>query len=112
MNDDKLKARIVIAGQKEAVFSVKASLELNSKIAVSMRDSLNNRMIELMVCNQEGVEELQRLYPEYVSADVDTQLFYERPFLETVAFVTSHFQYGAFHFWRRIFSRIAPGMNT
>lgn len=72
MNDDKLKARIVIAGQKEAVFSVKASLELNSKIAVSMRDSLNNRMIELMVSNQEGVEELQRLYPEYVSADVDT----------------------------------------
>lgn len=87
MNDDKLKARIVIAGQKEAVFSVKASLELNSKIAVSMRDSLNNRMIELMVSNQEGVEELQRLYPEYVSADVDTQLFYERPFLETVALI-------------------------
>jgi hypothetical protein len=87
MNDDKLKARIVIAGQKEAVFSVKASLELNSKIAVSMRDSLNNRMIELMVSNQEGVEELQRLYPEYASADVDTQLFYERPFLETVALI-------------------------
>lgn len=87
MNDDKLKARIVIAGQKEAVFSVKASLELNSKIAVSMRDSLNNRMIELMVSNQEGVEELQCLYPEYVSADVDTQLFYERPFLETVALI-------------------------
>ena len=87
MNDDKLKARIVIAGQKEAVFSVKASLELNSKIAVSMRDSLNNRMIELMVSIQEGVEELQRLYPEYVSADVDTQLFYERPFLETVALI-------------------------
>lgn len=87
MNDDKLKARIVIAGQKEVVFSVKASLELNSKIAVSMRDSLNNRMIELMVSNQEGVEELQRLYPEYASADVDTQLFYERPFLETVALI-------------------------
>ena len=44
-------------------------------------------MIELMVSNQEGVEELQRLYPEYVSADVDTQLFYERPFLETVALI-------------------------
>ena len=87
MNDDGLKGRIVIAGQKEVVYSVKASLELNSKIAVCMRDNLNNRMIELMVSNQEGVEELQRLYPDYATADTDTQLFYERPFLETVALI-------------------------
>ena len=87
MNDDKLKSRIVIAGQKEVVYSVKASLELNSKIAVCMKDTLINRMIELMVSNQEGVEELQRLIPEYATADVDTQLFYERPFLETVALI-------------------------
>lgn len=87
MNDDKLKSRIVIAGQKEVVYSVKASLELNSKIAVCMKDTLINKMIELMVSNQEGVEELQRLIPEYVTADVDTQLFYERPFLETVALI-------------------------
>ena len=60
---------------------------MNSKIAVCMKDTLINRMIELMVSNQEGVEELQRLIPEYATADVDTQLFYERPFLETVALI-------------------------
>ena len=87
MNDDKLKSRIVIAGQKEVVFTIKASLELNSKIAVCMKDTLINRMIELMVSNQEGVEELQRLIPEYATAEIDTQLFYERPFLETVALI-------------------------
>lgn len=48
MNDDKLKSRIVIAGQKEVVYSIKASLELNSKIAVCMKDVLINRMIELL----------------------------------------------------------------
>lgn len=87
MNDEKVKNRIVIAGQKEVVFSVKASLDLNSRIAVCMKDTLNSRMIELMVSNQEGIEELQRLVPEYTSTDVDTQLFYERPFLETVALI-------------------------
>lgn len=87
MNDEKIKSRIVIAGQKEVVFSIKAGLELNSKIAMCMKDTLNNHMIELMVSNQEGIEELQRLVPEYSTANVDTQLFYERPFLETVALI-------------------------
>lgn len=87
MNDEKIKSRIVIAGQKEVVFSIKAGLELNSKIAMCMKDTLNNHMIELMVSNQEGIEELQRLVPEYSTANVDMQLFYERPFLETVALI-------------------------
>ena len=87
MNDEKIRNRVVIAGQKEVVFSIKASLDLNSKIAMCMQDTLRNRMIELMVSNQEGVEELQRLVPEYATADVDTQLFYERPYLETVALI-------------------------
>ena len=87
MNDEKTKNRIVISGQKEVVFSIKAGLDLNSKIAVCMKGTLNDRMIELMVSNQEGIEELQRLVPEYATADVDTQLFYERPFLETVALI-------------------------
>lgn len=87
INDDRLKERIVIAGQKEVVFSIKAQLETNSKIAVCMKNTLNRKMIELMVSNQEGVEELQRLVPEYATADVATQLFYERPFLETVALI-------------------------
>ena len=87
MNDDKLKSRIVIAGQEEVVFSVKAQLDTNSKIAVCMRNTLENGMIELMINNQEGIEELHRLVPEYATADVDTQIGYERPFHETSALV-------------------------
>ena len=87
MNDDNLRSRIVIAGQKEVVYSIKAQLETNSKIAVCMKNTLNSKMIELMVPNQEGVEELQRIVPDYETADVETQLFYERPFLETVALI-------------------------
>ncbi len=87
MNDEGLKSRIVISGQKEVVYSIKAQLETNSKIAVCMRNTLNSKMIELMVSNQEGMEELHRIVPAYDAADVETQLFYERPFLETVALI-------------------------
>lgn len=87
MNDDRLKTRIVIAGQEEVVFSVKAQLDTNSKIAVCMRNTLENGMIELMINNQEGIEEIQRIVPEYATADVDTQIYYERPFHETSALV-------------------------
>lgn len=87
MNDDRLKTRIVITGQEEVVFSVKAQLDTNSKIAVCMRNTLENGMIELMINNQEGIEEIQRIVPEYATADVDTQIYYERPFHETSALV-------------------------
>ena len=87
MNEEKLRNRIVIAGQDPVVFSIKAQLETNSKIAVSMRNTLESGMIELLVNNQEGTEELQRFVKGYESLDVDEQVFYERPFLETVALI-------------------------
>jgi hypothetical protein len=60
---------------------------MNSAIAVCMKKTLTDRMIDLMVNHQEGVEELARRVPEYAEADVDLQIFYERPYLETVALV-------------------------
>lgn len=87
MNDEKLRKRVVIAGQKEVVFSIKASLEMNSAIATSMKNTLISGMIELMVNHQEGIDWLQDHVPEYAESDIDTQLFYERPYLETVALV-------------------------
>lgn len=87
MNDDKLKSRIIIAGQAPVVYTIKAQSETNSAIAVCMRATLENKMIELMINNQDGVDELHRLIPEYAMADVDMQLYYERPFMETSALI-------------------------
>lgn len=87
MNDDKAASRIVIAGQLPVVYLVKASVELNSKIATTFRKTLENGMFELLVNPQEGEEELATLYPDYLTADVDRQILYERPFLETAAFI-------------------------
>lgn len=87
INDENVASRIVISGQIPCVYSVKASLELNSRIAVCMRTTLTNKMIEILVDPQDGVEQIQKFAPEYDEADVDTQLYYERPYIETVALI-------------------------
>lgn len=87
INDENVASRLVITGQKPVLYSVKASLELNSQIAISMRNALDSKMVELMIDHTEGIEELNNLVPEYATADIDTQLFYERPYLETIALI-------------------------
>lgn len=87
MNDKEIADRIVIAGQLPVVFAVKANLEMNSRIAVCMRNTLTSRMFDLLVDPHGGVDELQKVIPEYNAADLEEQLAYERPFLETNALI-------------------------
>ena len=44
-------------------------------------------MIDLLISNTEAVDEIANFIPEYASADVDTQLFFERLYIETVALI-------------------------
>lgn len=87
MNDEKVASRIQIAGAEENVYIIKAQLETNSAIAESMRDALTSRMIDFLISNTEAVDEIGNFFPEYAIADVDTQLFFERPYLETAALI-------------------------
>ena len=87
MNDEKVASRIQIAGAEENVYIIKAQLETNSAIAESMRDVLTSRMIDFLISNTEAVDEIGNFFPEYAIADVDTQLFFERPYLETAALI-------------------------
>lgn len=87
MNDEKVANRIQIVGAEEVVYIIKAQLETNSNIAETMRNSLNAGMIDLLISNTEAVDEIPNIFPEYTAADVDTQLFFERPYLETVALI-------------------------
>lgn len=87
MNDERVANRIQIAGAEENVYVIKAQLETNSNIAETMRTVLNSGMIDLLISNTEAVDEISNLVPEYETADVETQLFFEGPFLETVALI-------------------------
>ena len=87
INDEKLRKRIVISGAMPVVYSVKAYLELNSRIAVCMKNTINSGMLELLVGLQDAEEELRRIAPDYASGSMETQLFFERPFLEATALI-------------------------
>ena len=87
MNNDDMAGRIVVSGQIPVIFTVSATGAMNSDIAVAMRKTLEDGMIDLLVNHHEGVEYIQQLIPEYATADPEDQLFYERPYLETVALI-------------------------
>lgn len=88
MNDDRMRQnRIVIPGQKECIFSIKASLELNSNIAVAMRTALNDRMIDLLISREDAEDDLRRIAPGFDSGTVEEQIWFERPYIETAALI-------------------------
>ena len=89
MNDDNIASRIKIDGATPCIFAINASQKLNSDIAMNFRRVLDEKRIDLLVPFQEALEEVLPNYKEYVSSpDADTQIFYERPFLETQALIS------------------------
>ena len=87
MNDERVASRIQIAGAQECVFVIKAQLQTNSEIAVEMQTVLKSGLIDLLINNAEAVDEIRTFVPEYAAASVETQLWFESPYLETVALI-------------------------
>lgn len=87
MNEKSWADRLVIAGQVPVVFVIKATAELNSKIAVSMRTALEAKMFDLLINQTEGIEEIQRVVPGYGTAEIEEQIYYEMPYMETSALI-------------------------
>ena len=84
INDDSIANRIKTIGALPVLFAINASQKLNSEIANEMRIALTNNMIDFLIPFNEAVESTLTKIPEYMSAiDVDIQLFYEQPYLET-----------------------------
>lgn len=84
MNDDGYANRVRNNNGEEAIFRINANAKLNSDIAENFRRTLIEEKIDLLVNFAEAQEEILPQYKEYLSAiDVDEQLFYENPFLET-----------------------------
>lgn len=85
MNDDVVANRIINHNAQPIIFVVTASAKLNSEMAVGLRSSFLDRKIDLLIPKDEGVEELAKYIPDYTKInDPDEQLYYEKPFLETM----------------------------
>lgn len=87
-NDDSIANRIKTVGALPVLFAINASQKLNSDIAIEMRTALTSNMIDFLISFNEATDTTLANNPEYTSAiDVDTQIFYEKPYLETQEFV-------------------------
>lgn len=83
-NDEKTAARIKTAGALPVIFTIVAGQKMNSDIAQEFRLSLVENKIDFLVSYNEAKEEILPKIQDYVeSTDLNTQLFYEAPFLDT-----------------------------
>lgn len=88
MNDEGIANRIQVAGALKNVYAISANARLNSEIAVAMRECFVSKRIDLLLNHNDAIEEIQKRIPEYnETLEVDVQIFYEYPYLETVALV-------------------------
>lgn len=85
MNDETLARTCTSTTAQPIVFCISATSKLNSTIAVNFKGMLSTQKIELLVPKDEGVEEINKYISEYRNTDdPDIQLFYEKPYLQTM----------------------------
>lgn len=88
MNDDGLRDRIRIEGAVPCIFAVNATQKLNSDIALDFRRVLETKKIEFLIPFEQARDEILSTMKDYVeAAELETQVFFESPFLETQALV-------------------------
>ena len=89
MNNEDIANRIKSSGAPENVFAINATAKLNSEIAIEFRVALIENKIDFLLNYNTAKEEILPKIPEYKNAmEVDTEIFYERPFIETQELVS------------------------
>jgi hypothetical protein len=89
MNNETYANAIKNQNAKEVIYAINATQQLNSDIAYSFRKSLVEHKIDLLVKHSDALDEILPKVSEYQNeTDLDGQLFYEKPFLETQALIS------------------------
>ena len=84
MNDDGIASRIKSEGAIPCIYAINAVQKLNSDIALDFRRVLEQHLIEFLIPYDIAKEEILPQNKDYLAApDGETQIFFERPFLET-----------------------------
>ena len=88
MNDDSIAERIRTEGAEAVVYTVAASARLNSEIAMLTRREFSEGRVDLLIPHAKALDDVLPKIKEYKECiDLDEQLFYEKPYLETQAFI-------------------------
>lgn len=84
MNDETIANRVVSPNAEPKIFVIAASAKLNSDIAVNFKAMLMEHKVDLLVDKNSGISEMRKFVPEYDELSAEEQLYYERPYLETM----------------------------
>ncbi|WP_341323375.1 terminase family protein [Solibacillus sp. FSL H8-0523] len=82
MNDDELAKRCVYPNAQKAIYSIQGTSKLNSKIAVTMKNSLRNKKLKLML-HENDAEEILETLKGYKSLPEDIKIKFKMPFIQT-----------------------------
>lgn len=84
MNDDDLAKRCSHPDAEPIIYAVNASARFNNDIAFNLKNLLASNKLDLLVDKEEGMEEIiKHIGSALIEGDPETQLFFERPYLET-----------------------------
>lgn len=89
MNNDEYAKVCVDQNAKPCIFAINATQNLNSDIATAFRKNLIEKKIDFLVSYNTAKEDVLSNFDEYVKAvDLDGQMMFENPFLETQAMIS------------------------
>lgn len=86
-NDDEYAKRTTSQNARQIIYAYKGSLKKNSDIAVTLKTLIVDGKIDFLVDNSAGIEYLIEKNSEYISANIEDQLFFEHPYLETMVLI-------------------------
>lgn len=88
MNDESIANRVKTPNANPCIFVITASQKMNSDIAMALKTALQDNKIDLLISYNKALEEQLPKIDEYNQAiELDDQLFYEKPYLETQEFI-------------------------
>ena len=88
INDDNIAQRINNPSATPVLYAFIGTARQNSEIAVDTRTAFTDKKIDLLVPHDMAVEEILPKIKEYASTtDADEQIFFETPYLETIALI-------------------------
>lgn len=89
MNNEDYAKVCIDPGAKKCIYAINATQTLNSDIAISFRKNLVENKIDFLVNFNTAKEEILQNNKEYIEEiDVEKQVEFERPFLETQAMIS------------------------
>lgn len=84
MNDQAVASRINNPAAEPRIYCVTASARSNDQMVINLKQTMVEKRLDMLTTKDEAQEYIEKLAPSYTTGDADAQLFFEKPYLETL----------------------------